>query len=102
MRLGNPKLICLTVIALFLTGCAATMATMRQVEVVQGKQITYVAASVQNKAGSQFVVLDRYGSDGTLLAHDVSTNVGLLQTILPGLAQSTVQAGAAIEAAGLK
>jgi hypothetical protein len=82
--------------------CAATLSTTRQVEIVQGKQITYIAASMQNKAGSQFVCMDRYGPDGTLIAHDVSTNVGLLQTVLPGLATSTIQAGAAIEAAGLK
>ena len=75
------------------SGAERTVTPVNQITTPAGQQLNLPGLRPQAVALSP---------DGALLAHDVSTNVGLLQTVLPGLTTSTIQAGAAIEAAGLK
>ena len=94
------RLITLCVLVLFLSGCAATLSTMRHVETVNGKNITYIAARSGNSLLDHTMVIDRYGPDGALLAHDSMSNNGILEQLGGQALQTLVPAYTAFEAVG--
>jgi hypothetical protein len=51
---------------------------------VQGKSVLYVVASWHNGQGVNACVIDRY-VDGNLVAHDILTNSGLAEMVLPAI-----------------
>jgi hypothetical protein len=83
------QLILLCILAILQAGCATTLTSQRRVENIAGKDYTYVVV----RSGSTFLdhamVCDRYGPDGTLIAHDTVSNSGLIET-LGGTALQTI------------
>jgi len=65
----------------FLVGCASTLTSVRHVETVGGKDITYVVVKTGNSVMDHSMICDRYGPDGALLAHDTISNNGLLESL---------------------
>ncbi len=79
----------LTLIGFALAGCMTTLTSQRRVEMVAGKQITYVVVKSGSAILDHSMVCDRYGPDGTLIAHDAINNNGILET-LGGAALTTM------------
>ncbi len=97
---SRGRLRCLCVLcmpAIVLAGCATTLTSQRRVEQVGDKQITYIVV----KSGGTFLdhamVCDRYGPDGTLLAHDTVSNNGMVETLGGAALQTMVPAYNAFE-----
>ena len=91
------KLILLCLAGLLLSGCATpTLISQRHIEVVQGKQITYVVIKTGNSLLDHSLVCDRYGCDGTLLAHDVISNNGILESVGSAALTTLVPAASAL------
>jgi len=85
-------------LVLLLTGCVQSIVSQRHIEIVGGKQITYVTLRTGNTILDHSVVCDRFGPDGTLLAHDVFSNNGILETLGGQALQTLVPAFNAYEA----
>jgi hypothetical protein len=98
MRLSNLSAV---FTALFLVatplGCASTLTSQRRVEMVGGKQITYVVVKSGNSLLDHAMVCDRFGPDGTLLAHDTISNNGIVETLGGAALQTVVPAYNAFE-----
>ncbi len=74
------KFALLIILALALSGCASTLVTQTHIETVAGKPITYVMVRTGNSMLDHSMICDRYGQDGTMLAHDTVTNNGVVET----------------------
>ena len=90
-------LIILCILAVALCGCMpAFQASEPQVIKVQGKPITYVALAWHNGQGVNAFVIDRFDEHANLIAHDMGSNSGILETILPSIVNTGVPTAANI------
>ena len=90
------RLIILFTLCSLLAGCMPAFQVNQVPMTVQGKEVVYVAASWHNGQGVNACAIDRY-IDGNLVAHDILTNSGILETLLPTLVNGVAPA---ITAAG--
>jgi hypothetical protein len=96
----NRLAVVLCVLALFLSGCTSNLMLTKATINMGGKDITYVAARSGNSLLDHAMVIDRYGPDGTLLAHDSMSNNGILEQLGGQALQTLVPAYTAFEAVG--
>jgi hypothetical protein len=64
-----------------LSGCTQAMVSQRHIEVVGGKQITYVVVRTGNSLVPNSSICDRYGPGGAMLAHDSINNTGIIESV---------------------
>jgi len=75
------RLLPILIACALLAGCATTLTSQRRVEIVNGKPITYIVVKSGGTIFDHSCVMDRYGPDGTLIAHDAVNNNGILETL---------------------
>lgn len=83
------------------SGCATKMGVQQQEVMLAGKTFHYVVVDAKDPAGVNFVVLDRYDSDGKLMIRDSASGNGILHAVIPAVIDGAATAGGLIGAAAV-